>query len=152
MPFGTQPRRAGGRIHRPGLAFAGLALGLALGGPGLTHAESQFTTGSGPSAARVNLRVVVPYTLYFAVGPGATGPRTPNPAITTITYSYAGAGATVGNGTPSATATVPVRIYCNAGPTTISVSHPANLVSGSDTIPFTQILATSQDPTTFRCR
>ena len=125
-----------------------MATALAFGA-GAAHAESQATVGSGASAARVNLRVIVPYTLYFAVGPGATGPRTPNPAVSTVTYTYAGAGDTLGNGTPSGNVTIPVRIYCNAGPTTISVSHPANLVSGTDTIPFTQIVATSQDPANF---
>jgi hypothetical protein len=130
----------------------GLALGLTLGftlGPGVARAESEFTAGSGASDARLNLRVVIPYTLYFAVGPGATGPRVPNPTVTTITYTYTGAGDTLGNGTASGAVTVPVRIYCNGGPTTISVSHPTNLVSGSDTIPFTQILAASQDPANF---
>jgi hypothetical protein len=73
----------------------------------------------------------------------------PNPAVTTITYTYVGTGDTLGNGVPSANVSVPVRIYCNGGPTTISVAHPANLVSGSNTIPFTEILATSQDPTNF---
>lgn len=134
-------------MRRTVLAF-GLALGCALG-PGVAWAESQITVGSGASAARLNLRVVIPYTLYFAVGPGATGPRVPNATVSTITYTYAGAGDTLGNGTPSGAVTIPVRIYCNGGPTTIGVSHPVNLVSGSDTIPFTQILATSQDPTNF---
>lgn len=113
-------------------------------------AESALNNaGSGSAAARLNFRVVVPYIIYFAVGPGATGPRTPNAAISTLSFDYTGAAATVGNGTASAAASVPVRLYCNAGATTISVSHPANLVSGSDTIPFTQILATSADPTNF---
>lgn len=126
----------------------GLALGLALGS-GLAYAESQVVAGSGSAAARVNLRVIVPYTLYFAVGPGATGPRVPNSTVATLAWDYTGAGDTVGNGTASATASVPVRLFCNAGATTISVSHPPNLVSGSDTIAFTQILATSADPTNF---
>jgi hypothetical protein len=117
--------------------------------PGLSWAESQWNTAGGAAAARMNLRVVIPFQLYFAVGPGATGPRVPNATVTTITYNALGAGGILGNGTPSTAASIPVRIYCNGGPTSISVSHPVNMVSGTDVIPFTQILATSLSPTTF---
>ncbi len=123
-----------------------LALVLA---PGLCWAESQLNTAGGAAAAKLNLRVVIPFQLYFAVGPGATGPRVPNPTVTTITYNALGAGGILGNGTPSAAASIPVRIYCNGGPTSISATHPVNMVSGTDIIPFTQILATSLSAATF---
>ncbi len=125
------------------LGLAGLAFAAG------AQAASSVVTGGGPSAGRMNLRVVVPWQLYFAVGPGATGPRVPNAAITTVTYDYTGVGDTLGNGTPTGYVNVPVRIYCNAGPTSITVSHPPNLVNGTDTIPFTQIQVISLDPTNF---
>ncbi len=126
-----------------------ILIGCALAAAAQSAAAESSLRASGPASAGLNLRVVVPYQLYFAVGPGATGPRVPNPTVTTITYTYTGAGDTLGNGTPSANVAVPVRIYCNAGQTTITVSHPPDLVSGTNTIPFTQILATSADTTNF---
>jgi hypothetical protein len=125
-----------------------LALGLSTVAASMAHAESRLMTGTGNAAARVNMRVVVPYELFFAVGFGATGARVNNPQINTITYTYGGV-SQLGGGSPSGWTNMDVRIYCNGGQTRIDVSHPPNLVSGPNTIPFTQIDADSLSPTTF---
>jgi hypothetical protein len=125
-----------------------LALGLFTVAAPFVHAESQVLTGTGSAIARVNMRVVVPYELFFAVGFGSTGARVDNPQINTITYTYGGV-SQLGGGVPSGWTNMNVRIFCNGGQTRIDVSHPPNLVSGTNTIPFTQIDADSLSPTTF---
>jgi hypothetical protein len=81
------------------------------------------------------------------VGTGAnTNPRRSNGTVNRATFSYTNNPAQVGTGAAAATITganVLARVYGNSGQITITVSNSANLVSGSDTIPFSQITATS---------
>lgn len=123
-----------------GAAIAAAALPLT------AFAESNVTTGGGTitATARVNFSIVIPRFLFLQVGTG-----TLLAANTTIdTISFTPAVAVVGNGIPvAATAgsgnlgngAVTARIIGNAGNVTLGATGPANLVSGANTIPWTQI-------------
>lgn len=139
-----QPRAA--PPWRLGLAMA-VAFAALLGAPRVASAESAHTVGSGPSAARLNFRVLLAHTLFLGVGTGATvNPRATNGTVDDVIFDYSANQNAVGTGAaPSQTlgASVPVRVYGNRGQITLTVSHPANLTSGVNTIPFTQIQVTS---------
>jgi hypothetical protein len=114
--------------------------------PLTTYAESNVTTGGGTisATARVNFSIVIPRFIWLQVGTGTL--LAANATIDTI--SFTPAVAVVGNGIPvAATAgsgnlgngTVTARIIGNAGNVTLGATGPANLVSGTNTIPWTQI-------------
>lgn len=118
----------------------------ALAAPLAAQAESNVTTGAGTitATARVNFSVTIPRFIFLQVGTG-----TLLAANTTIdTISFTPAVAVVGNGTPVAATAgsgnlgnggVTVRIIGNAGNVTLGATGPANLTSGANTIPWTQI-------------
>lgn len=129
------------------------ALALALVSPLMASAESQLVTGAGSASARLDLRVVIPRVLFLGVGTGAATPLANNGTIDTVTFDFSSnpldvgtglaAGSITNTGPTPAGATVPVRVLGNDGQITITATNPANLSSGTDTIPFTQMSVTS---------
>lgn len=119
---------------------------LALTLPVIARAESRITTGTGTitAQARVNFSITIPRFIFLQVGTG-----TLLAANTTIdTISFAPAVSVVGNGTAVTgsggnlgSGGVTVRIIGNAGNVSLGAAGPANLTSGSNTIPWTQISA-----------
>jgi hypothetical protein len=121
---------------------AAVAAAVAL--PLAAQAESNVSTGAGAlsATARVNFSIVIPRFLFLQVGTGTL--LAANATIDTI--SFAPAVAVVGNGTAVAgtggnltAGAVTARIIGNTGNVTLAATGPANLTSGSDTIPWTQI-------------
>jgi len=130
------------------------ALALAIASPLMAAAESQLTTGSGSAQARLNFEVNIPAVLFLAVGSGA-GQLVTNSAIDTVFFDYTNNAADVGTGAPAqlisnsingSGSTVPVRVFGNNGQLVITANNPANLVSGTDTIPFSQLTVSSNNP------
>ena len=124
-----------------------MAVAAAVTLPLSVHAESNITTGGGANitaTARVNFSVVIPKFVFLQVGTGTF--MAANATIDTITFSVPAA--SVGNGTPvTATAGsgnlgnggVTVRVIGNNGNMTLGATGPANLVSGTDTMPWTEV-------------
>jgi hypothetical protein len=132
-------------LNKAALAAA-VATAVAL--PMGVHAESNVTTGAAPASlsatARVNFSVLIPRFIFLQVGTGTL--LAANATIDSIDFTPAVA--VVGNGTSvPATAgsgnlgngSVTVRIIGNAGNVSLAATGPANLTSGSNTIPWTQI-------------
>jgi hypothetical protein len=138
-----------------------LLLASALGLMGLAstgaHADSQLVVGAGSAAARLDFRVVIPRVLFLGVGTGATAatPATVN-TVDRISFDYSTNAAAVGTGAAAASitntgpvpagATLPVKVIGNNGQVVLTATNPATLVSTTvpaDTIPFSQITATS---------
>lgn len=124
-------------------------LALAAASPLMAAAESQLTIGAGNAVARLDLRVVIPRVLFLGVGTGAATPLATNATINEVTFDFTGnpldvgttaaAGSITNNGPSPAGGSVPVRVFGNDGQITITATNPANLTSGSDTIPFTEL-------------
>ncbi len=112
-------------------------------------AESTRVTGAGNASAKVNFQIVLGHTLFLAVGTGSVaGPLATDPTVDTVTFDYSAAANLVGTGAAAPTITgnaVTTRVYGNRGQITLTASHPANLVSGTNTIAFTQITVTSNN-------
>lgn len=129
------------------------ALALALATPLLASAESDLVVGTGNATARLNFSVVIPRVLFLGVGTGAGAVGAPiadNGTIDTLTFNYtaAAAAATIGNGTDSAAQGVQVRVVGNNGQVSIAAAGSGTgLVSGTDVIPWSEILAASTDAT-----
>jgi hypothetical protein len=122
-------------------------LALALATPLLASAESQLVT-AGSAVARLDFRVIVPRVLFLAVGAGAAG-LTNNTAIDTVTFDYTGSPAAVGTsaGGLATGNVVPVRVVGNNGQVTLAASTTGALTNATaDTIPWSQITATSNAP------
>ena len=131
-----------------------VALSAAL--PMAAQAESNVTTGAGAinATARVNFSVTIPRFVFLQVGTGTL--LAANSTINTIAFTPAVAvignsvaqAATAGSG-DLGNGQVSVRVIGNAGPMTLGAIGPANLTSGTDTIPWTQITvaATGSAPT-----
>lgn len=133
-----------------------LLLASALGLMGLAstgvHAESQFVVGTGSAAAKLDFRVIIPRVLFLGVGTGATA-ATPATLATVdrVTFDYTTNPAAIGTGTAAASitntgpvpagATLPVKVIGNNGQVVLTSTNSGNLVSGTDTIPFSQITA-----------
>lgn len=125
------------------------ALALAMAAPLMASAESQLVTGAGTATARLDLRVVIPRVLFLGVGAGAATPLASNGSINTLTFDYSTNPLDVGTGAAAASISndgplpggnaVPVRVFGNDGQITITATNPANLTSGADTIPFTEL-------------
>lgn len=121
------------------------AVAAAIAAPLAARAESNVTTGGGSisASARVNFSIVIPRFIFLQVGTGTL--LAANGTIDTV--SFAPAVAVVGDSTPVAGTggnltggAVTVRVIGNAGNVTLAaVSGAPNLVSGTDTIPWTQI-------------
>jgi hypothetical protein len=131
-------RTATGTFVCFGAAVAALVL------PVTARAESDVTTGGGSitAQARVNFSITIPRFVFLQVGTGTLLAN--NTTIDTI--SFAPAVSVVGNGTAVAgtggnlgAGGVTVRIIGNAGNVALTGTGPANLTSGSNTIPWTQI-------------
>ncbi|NIM39746.1 MAG: hypothetical protein GTN84_01085 [Hydrogenophaga sp.] len=130
------------------------ALALAIASPLMASAESELVLGGGSAAARLDLNVVIPGLLYLGVGSGTEaiangGNRetivfdyTTNPEQVGITNSPA---AEINTSMATAGSTLPVRVFSNLGQVVITATNPANLVSGSDTIPFTEMSVVSDN-------
>ena len=104
-----------------------------------TLAETGIGVGPGGTAsARLDFQVSVPEFLFFRVGsPGTT--------IDLVDFNLAGA--TLGNSTPipATSGTVEVQIITSESSSSISLSSftAGPLQSGADTIPFSEVTATS---------
>ena len=126
------------------------ALALMLATPLMASAESQLVNGAGAAAARLNFRVIIPRVLFLGVGTGAlVTPLATNAAVDTVIFDYTTNPNDVGSGLVAGAVTgnvVPVRVFGNNGQISIAVTNPANLVSGSNTIPFSQFTVTSTSP------
>jgi hypothetical protein len=131
------------------------AIAAALGTPMIASAESTVVTGAGPTAARLDFRIVIPRVLFLAVGTGAAGiALTGNAAIDLVTFDYTTNSAAVGTGVAAGAITgnvVPVRVFGNAGPIGLTASTVNALNNGiaAETIPWTEITASSSDATNF---
>lgn len=128
------------------------ALALALATPLLASAESQLTIGTGTAAAKLDFRVVVPRVLFLAVGTGAAG-LTTNTTVDTVTFDYTTNPGAVGTGAAAGAITgnvVPVRVLGNNGVIALASTNTGALTNATgDTIPWSQITATSSDTTNF---
>lgn len=131
-------------------------LAIAAASPLMAAAESQLTIGAGSAVARLDLRVVIPRVLFLGVGTGAATPLATNATINELTFDFTtnpldvgtglAAGSITNNGPTPAGSTVPVRVFGNDGAITITATNPANLTSGTDLIPFTQLSVSSDNP------
>lgn len=125
------------------------ALALALATPLLASAESQLVTGAGSATARLDFRVVVPRVLFLGVGTGAAGLAT-NTTIDTVTFDYTSNPAAIGTGAAAGAITgnvVAVRVVGNNGQVALTASTTGALTNATaDTIPWSQITATSSAP------
>ncbi len=132
------------------LAIRITALAALFATPLVAVAESTLIEGAGAAAADLNFRVVLPRVLFLAVGTGSAGTALGNNAtVNRATFNYSANPQAVGTGAPAAAITgrtVRVRVYGNNGQVTITATNPANLVSGSNTIPFSQFTVTSTSP------
>lgn len=128
------------------------ALAVALATPLLASAESQLVTGAGAASARLDFRVTIPRVLFLAVGTGAAGLAT-NTTIDTVTFDYTTNPAALGTGAAAGAITgniVPVRVLGNNGVIALASTNTGALTNATgDTIPWSQITATSSDATNF---
>ncbi len=130
------------------------ALAVALATPLLASAESQLVTGAGVASARLDFRVVIPRVLFLAVGTGAAGlALATNPGVDTVTFDYTTNPAALGTGAAAGAITgnvVPVRVLGNNGVIALASSNTGALTNATgDSIPWSQITATSSDATNF---
>ena len=122
-------------------------LALALATPLLASAESQLVTGTSSASARLDIRVIIPRVLFLAVGTGDAGTTT-NTTIDTLTFDLTPTPGAVGSNTPTAGQNVNVRVRGNNGQVTLSAATTGALTNATaDTIPWSQIAATSDLPT-----
>ena len=127
------------------------ALAVGLANPLIASAESQLTL-AGPATARLDFRVIIPRVLFLAVGTGAAGLAT-NGTIDTVTFDYTSNPAALGTGAAAGAITgevVPVRVLGNNGVIALASTNTGALTNAvGDTIPWSQITATSSDETNF---
>lgn len=127
--------------------FVKTAVALALAAPLLASAESELVVGgSGSADARLNFQVLIPRVLFLGVGTGSGLPLATNGIADTLTFDYTGNPLDVGSGTDSAPQGVNVRVLGNNGQIILDAAGSlGGLVSGTDAIPWTEILASSSD-------
>lgn len=125
-----------------------LAAAVMLALPLAASAESNVTTGAAPTSisatARVNFSILIPRFIFLQVGTGTL--LAANSTIDTISFTPAltvigdnsVVAATSGSGNLG-NGGVTVRIIGNAGNVSLGATGPANLTSGSNNIPWTQI-------------
>jgi len=125
-----------------------VAVSLAV--PVMASAESQLVTGAGSANARLNFQVVIPRILFLGVGTGNDVLAT-NPAVDTAVFDYTTNPTAVGTGAAAATISgnaVPVRVLGNNGQVEITAAGSGTgLSNGTDTIPWSEITATSSEGT-----
>lgn len=136
--------------------FAKSAIALVLAVPMFASAESQLTVGAGNAAAKLDFRVVIPRVLFLGVGTGATA-LSASGTVDSLTFDYTSNPTAVGTGAVAGSITnsggfagnaIPVRVFGNNGQVALTATtSAANLVSGTDNIPFAQITGTSSDAT-----
>lgn len=118
--------------------------------PMLASAESQLTVGAGTAAARLDFQVVIPRILFLAVGTGNATLGTDG-TIDEVVFDYSTNPTAVGTGAAAGSITgnaVPVRVLGNNGLIEITAAGSGTgLSNGTDTIPWTQISATSSAAT-----
>ncbi len=124
-------------------------LAVAMATPLLASAESQLAT-SGPAAAKLNFRVIIPRVLFLGVGTGATTtPFATNAAVDNAIFDFTTNSAAIGTGAAAGTITgnvVDVRVFGNNGQITLTATNAASLANGAgDTIPFTQFTSASSN-------
>jgi hypothetical protein len=124
-------------------------LAVALATPLMASAESQLST-SGPAAAKLNFRVIIPRVLFLGVGTGATAtPWATNATVDNAIFDFTTNAAAVGTGAAAGAISgnvVDVRLFGNNGQITLTATNAANLTNGSgDTIPFTQFTRSSSN-------
>jgi hypothetical protein len=128
------------------------AIAVALAAPLLASAESQLTAGAGVASARLDFRVVIPRVLFLAVGTGNAA-LTGNTTVDQLEFNYTALPATVGNGVDSAPQGINVRVLGNNGQITLSAAGSntglVNTLTPADVIPWSEILASSTEPTNF---
>ena len=126
------------------------AVAAALTVPFAANAESNFTTGAGANitaTARVNFSIVIPKFVFLQVGTGPVFPAmTANATIDTIAFNVPAANvgdASIINATAASgnlgNGAVTVRVVGNNGNMTLGATGPATLLSGTDTLAWTQI-------------
>lgn len=129
-------------------------LAIALATPLLASAEAQLNVGSGTAAARLDLRIIIPRVLFLAVGTGAAGLST-NTTIDTVTFDYTTNPGAIGTGATGVAGSitgnvVPVRVLGNNGVIALASTNAGALTNADgDTIPWSEISATSNDSTNF---
>lgn len=134
--------------------FLKSAIALALAAPLLASAESQLTVGTGAAAARLDFRVVIPRVLFLAVGTGSTALANDN-TVDQVTFNYTSNPADVGAGAAAVAGSitgnvVPVRVLGNNGVIALASTNTGALTNATgDTIPWSEITATSSDATNF---
>lgn len=132
--------------------FVKSAIALALAAPMLASAESQLVTTNTATTgaqARLNFSVLIPKVLYLAVGSGSAS-LVPSTTIDTVSFNYTSTPADVGSTVDSAAQAVNVRVLGNNGQITLAAAGSAGgLVSGTDSIPWAEILSSSNDATNF---
>jgi hypothetical protein len=125
--------------------FLKSALVLAMAAPLMASADSQLVIGNATqttgASANLDFRVIIPRVLFLQVGNATT--------VDEVEFDL---GSTQpGSGTVNRTngTTVPVTVLGNGGLVTLTSTNGGDLISGTDTIPWSQIAATSSDPTNF---
>lgn len=124
------------------------ALALTLALPMLAMADSQLTIGSGTAAAHLDFKIVIPRILFLGVGSGYNTLAT-STTVDKVTFDYTNNPADVGTGTAATTTSgtaVNVRVVGNNGQiglTAATVGALSNGATPADSIPWTQITATS---------
>lgn len=134
------------------------AVALALTAPMLSMAESQLAAqgANSTASARLDVRVIIPRVLFLGVGTGAgalNDPLAANGTVSTVTFDYTTNPQGVGGGTANPAgaitgAVVPVRVVGNNGTVSLVAATTGALTNATnDTIPWTQISATSSAAT-----
>lgn len=127
------------------------ALALAVASPLMASAESDLTIGSGTASADLDFRVIIPRVLYLAVGTG-NATLADNATEDLVAFDFSGNPEAVGTGAAANTITgnaVPVRVFGNNGQIQIAASNGNLTDGGGNTIPLSQITATSSDAANF---
>lgn len=128
------------------------AIALALATPLLASAESELTIGSGPAAAKLDFRVIIPRVLFLAVGTGATG-LADDTTVDTVTFDFGGNPGDIGSGAAASLITgavVDVKVLGNNGAITLTSTNTGPLTNAAgDTIAWTEITAVSSDAANF---
>ena len=126
------------------------AVALAVAGPLLAHAESQFTTGAGTpitASAKLDFQIIIPKVLFLQVGTGTN--MATNAAVNQIAFTVPAANvgdasvisATAGSG-DLGNGTVTARVIGNNGTITFTSTTLGALGNGSgDTNSYSQISA-----------
>jgi hypothetical protein len=129
------------------LALTAVFTSLAIA-PLLSQAESSYVTGAGATtaSAKLDFQVVIPKVLYLRVGSGTDNASNAAVDLLTFTVPAANVGngiAVAGTGGDLTAGAVTVRAYGNGGnPITLNSTTAGPLLSGTDSIPWSEISVT----------